>query len=314
MVMSSWPLVAAESQAPSVAVLCKDTWHAIAKSRGAQMLDAPCELYIPFTCMTAANLTYCTGSSTLCEATTVPNQLSKCSWGPWEQDWCAPGAISLMGSASLTFFYVLSGFVLGLRYAARPLRRASSGGTLREEGNDLPSFETALFLRKRFSRLAPMYYLTVAVGTAMSPDAVFSDIPNFILTLVGCTSWTHNSPLANPPAWTISTFLFLYVCFPFLAPWVHRLDVKRIKSTAWILYLLRTTILGVCWLVLYVITDDLSIAVSVRKNPPLALALFVMGNLCAMARLNASGKNSSVPEEELYMCVPDLVSFHEPYE
>ena len=121
------------------------------------------------------------------------------------------------GTLGVTFFFVLSGFVLAYTYFDR-LRSPS----LRA----IWSYAVA-----RFARVYPLYILLL-VG-------VFAywnwSLPEWwLLHVLMLQAWHPDVTVAfglNGPAWSISVELFLYACFPLLVPMVARCD-RSIRTLA----------------------------------------------------------------------------------
>ena len=118
-------------------------------------------------------------------------------------------------------FFVISGFIIGAIYCNRM-------STLAQYGD---------FLFKRFARLAPLHYLTLALYVVIGLLATFAGIalnepdkydprcivPNllFVHAFNTCANLTHNFP-----SWSISSEALCYALFPFivlayrLRPWL----------------------------------------------------------------------------------------------
>ena len=90
----------------------------------------------------------------------------------------------------------------------------------------LVALDTRGFLRKRFARLAPMYYMTIALGVIFGitlehgnvRHCVHHGLARTILLLFGRTSWFSKYPFKAGILWTVSTMMFFYLPFPMLAP------------------------------------------------------------------------------------------------
>jgi len=109
---------------------------------------------------------------------------------------------SELGYIGVTFFFVLSGFVLA--WSMKP----NGGG------------RTGAFYQSRFARIYPMYLVAwlVAFAAALLSGG---DIPwlAVILTLVLLQAWVPDPNIygaINPPGWSLSAEAFFYAVFPFL--------------------------------------------------------------------------------------------------
>jgi peptidoglycan/LPS O-acetylase OafA/YrhL len=103
---------------------------------------------------------------------------------------------------AVSFFFLLSGFIL----------------TYSWQQKNNPSWVD--FFRNRFSRIFPIYFLALALTFAVRyvQDgqffSIFSKTIFYVATLL--QSWNPAQTLVlNPPAWTLSVEVFLYLLFPF---------------------------------------------------------------------------------------------------
>lgn len=114
------------------------------------------------------------------------------------------------GRFAVTLFFMLSGFIFFHLFADK----VNSGELTWRE-----------FAWRRFTRLYPLYIITLMVvvvlrpwffnmwGFYFQPDAANS-LPMFIATLFGVQSWGLEQTFAyNRPAWSISIEFFLYLAF-----------------------------------------------------------------------------------------------------
>jgi len=122
--------------------------------------------------------------------------------------WLAP--VVNAGYASVSFFILLSGFVLSYNYNAR----ARAG--------ELDRFR---FYEARFTRLYPVYFLSLILAWRMIPlewgahtHGMFWT--GMVLSPLLLQGWIP--PIAtflNTPAWTMSAESFYYLLFPWMARW-----------------------------------------------------------------------------------------------
>jgi peptidoglycan/LPS O-acetylase OafA/YrhL len=122
--------------------------------------------------------------------------------------WFAP--IVNAGYASVSFFILLSGFVLAYNYADR----ARAG-----------ELDKVRFWEARFTRLYPIYFLSLLLSWQMLPIeyAVRSHALfwlGMILTPLLLQGWVPSlATFLNTPAWTMSAESFYYLLFPWMARW-----------------------------------------------------------------------------------------------
>ena len=191
--------------------------------------------------------------------------------------------VSSIGYVGVSFFFLLSGFILVYTYADRPI-------SARE------------FWRARFARIYPAYlfsllftapfffYVSIKLKPAPVPFMIWPQdhlITASLLVPTLIQSWVPGAALAwNPPAWSLSDEAFFYLLFPFIIIWLAR---RSTKSWA------RVAIL--CWAVSLAITlayvglrpDHVSLVddnsyftwLSVLKfNPLVRFPEFLFGTCC----------------------------------
>lgn len=121
------------------------------------------------------------------------------------------------GFASVSFFILLSGFVLAYNYAGR----ARAG-----------ELDKRRFWEARFTRLYPIYLLSLLLSWRMvRPEYVAHTHPMFwtgmVLTPLLLQGWIPEiATFLNTPAWTMSAEAAYYLAFPWLA------QIKRPKRWA----------------------------------------------------------------------------------
>ena len=104
----------------------------------------------------------------------------------------------------VSFFFVLSGFILAYVYPSLPTLRSS-----------------ARFLGARIARIWPLHLLTLAVAVLLTPYFFHAHIPRLSLALNALLlhawvplPWAYSS--FNGPSFSLSIEWFLYLCFPLL--------------------------------------------------------------------------------------------------
>ena len=122
--------------------------------------------------------------------------------------WLAP--VVNAGYASVSFFILLSGFVLGYNYAWR----ARTG-----------ELDRVRFWKARFTRLYPIYLLSLLLSWRMIPVEYGAHSHGMFwagmaLTPLLLQGWIPSLAIfLNTPAWTMSAESFYYFLFPWLARW-----------------------------------------------------------------------------------------------
>tara|TARA_B100000674_G_scaffold86943_1_gene60240 strand:- start:13287 stop:14453 length:1167 start_codon:yes stop_codon:yes gene_type:complete len=119
-------------------------------------------------------------------------------------------------SQSVTFFFVLSGFVLSYAYTGR-------------------YFSPIQFYKSRFARVWPAFFLSIIFLVILLPrnlylpafGSLWLTCATFIVTIFGLQSWFPIPSIYfafNAVTWSISVELFFYFCYPFL----HKLKTINI--------------------------------------------------------------------------------------
>lgn len=114
------------------------------------------------------------------------------------------------GYASVSFFILLSGFVLAYNYSSR----ARNGELDRNR-----------FWKARLTRLYPIYFLSLILGLRMlGPEyhahSHFMFFTGLVLTPLLLQGWIPEiATFLNTPAWTMSAEAFYYLIFPWVAKW-----------------------------------------------------------------------------------------------
>lgn len=148
--------------------------------------------------------------------------------------WLAP--IVNAGYASVSYFILLSGFVLGYNYNAR----ARSG-----------ELDVVRFYKARFTRLYPIYLLSLLLAWRMVPleygahtHAMFWT--GIVLSPLLLQGWIPSiATFLNTPAWTMSAESFFYFIFPWMARWkkpVHLGHHLSKMGVVWLLGLIPGTL------------------------------------------------------------------------
>lgn len=121
-----------------------------------------------------------------------------------------PAALT-SGPIMVTFFFVLSGFVISVSHYNRAV---------------CPSD----FYRNRFSRIAPIYFIALIWACAYQPSGLTTSL---VLSATFLQSWIPPYPLSlNSPGWSISVEAFFYAISPALL-----LLINKDKKRSWISWL-----------------------------------------------------------------------------
>jgi peptidoglycan/LPS O-acetylase OafA/YrhL len=133
--------------------------------------------------------------------------------------------VSGLGSIAVSFFFVLSGFVL--TWSAR-------------EHDSAP-----MFWRRRFFKIFPNHVVTFAAALVlMSIAGQAIRIPETVSNLFLVQSWVPRYNFvtsANGPAWTLACEVLFYLCFPLLFAALHRVK----GNVLWVLAAATTAVIMV---------------------------------------------------------------------
>jgi peptidoglycan/LPS O-acetylase OafA/YrhL len=126
-----------------------------------------------------------------------------------------PSSPLYLGPSGVTFFFVLSGFILSHNYAGRDFRDASV---------------LAGYVRSRIARIAPVYLLSLVAGLPFAYAKFLALAPttlqwlygsSFVFAPIAVHAWVPGAACAlNCPSWSISVELFFYLLLPFILLYV----------------------------------------------------------------------------------------------
>ncbi len=127
---------------------------------------------------------------------------------PWNR-------ISQMGPNTVSFFFVLSGFILAYVYLP----------------NDEGKIPWKTFILKRLARIYPLYVIAIVAVIPFRWGDTPHTLIGLLLDLTFLQAWIPPYPLAlNGPAWAMSIIFVFYVVFPLLYPWVWK---KGTRFSLW---------------------------------------------------------------------------------
>lgn len=169
----------------------------------------------------------------------------------------------LAGPTGVSFFFVLSGFVLAWSHR--------------------PDDDAAAFYRRRLARIGPVHVVTWAV--VLVALAAVSELPgpgataaSLGLVVPWIPQYTHLPPV-NAPSWSLGCELFFYLLFPLILPVVDRL---RRQARHWLMGAVVLSVVAVAVVAAPDRPDSLS-AWGLYYFPPVRLLEFVLGILLARA-------------------------------
>ena len=189
-----------------------------------------------------------------------------------------------IGAAGVSFFFVLSGFILAYVYVPR-FEKSSSG-----------KFPIKEFYLRRVARIWPLHLVTLLIALlgVMGWQAFWKQdhtLAKSVLNIFLLQAWVPNHKwgyFLNGPAWSLSVEVFFYAVFPlFLIGGVKRFVLKYLTVVlATILCVFLIGVFGPGWGSAGVQFDSL-----IRNLPPMRCFEFASGVACGMLFLSQSQKS-----------------------
>ncbi|OIJ94571.1 acyltransferase family protein [Streptomyces colonosanans] len=193
------------------------------------------------------------------------------------------------GANGVSFFFVLSGFVLA--WSARPRDRALA------------------FWRRRFARIFPVHLVTAAIALLMACTLAHQAKPTPSQTLANVLlvhSWWHPWwQTLNPVSWSLACEAFFYVAFPLLALLLRRLGARGSATLAGASVL---TVLVLAWVDAHHWLGETMNALPVARLPEFVLGATV-ARLVLLDRWRGPGLEASLALAVVgYFLVPQVTA------
>jgi len=116
------------------------------------------------------------------------------------------------GSQMVSFFFVLSGFVMVQAYGRRE------------------TLQPKHYWAARIARIAPVYLLALLLAGLFMAKPALNNAFSLVLNVTFLQAWLPPYPLSfNGPSWSLSVEMFLYLLFPFVLSY---LKSSRLSSSA----------------------------------------------------------------------------------
>ena len=177
------------------------------------------------------------------------------------------------GEVGVAFFFILSGFVLAYAYGER----------IRDG-----QFHHVQFLKKQFSKIYPLYLLTLVVMLLMNARlGITYGWPVHVSHVLLLQSWIPDEDFYfanNGPAWFLSGLFFFYLIFPWLYKWLTETAFRRLM------------LVGVLLLALYVFAV---LSLAEYQEMFYVFPLFRLPDFCLgilLARCYRTSQTSWLPE------------------
>lgn len=178
-------------------------------------------------------------------------------------------------SIGVSFFFILSGFVMIIAYG-------------RSANNQINSRK---YLLNRMARIYPAYLLALLLFAVQILSNISVKI--FLICALMLQAWIPGKVLSyNAPGWTLCVELFFYISFPFLFNYIYRLtNYKRLIAPILIIWLATQAVLnGFLQSHFYKGFPSLSHDL-LFFNPLMHINEFLVGNLAGLFFINnQSGK------------------------
>ena len=136
------------------------------------------------------------------------------------------GQLIISGPQMVTFFFVLSGFVMMVSH----YQKADRG--------------LGIYYLSRFARIAPVYFLALLLSVILLP---YADLKGIFLSVVLIQAWLPPYPLEpNVAGWSLSVEAFFYLSFPLILLLINRYkpDTSGVFLLAFMMYLLTQLVLS----------------------------------------------------------------------
>lgn len=166
---------------------------------------------------------------------------------------------------SVSYFFILSGFVMIIAYGKKPF----------------VSF--IAYFKNRFARIYPLYFLAVILVIFVQLKAVEFDFSGLFLNIFMVQAWIPGKALSfNFPAWSLSVEVLFYAIFPFVFNEVYKkMALKRI-SIAIVLFWIFTQVVTNVLFQYFGESDSVYAKDFILYNPLLHLHQFLVGNLAGL--------------------------------
>ena len=188
------------------------------------------------------------------------------------------------GAEAVSFFFVLSGFILTFNYQTR------EGAMIGSRRN---------FYVARLARIYPAYIFGFLLGAVpyfwSGPDPLRSAWVTAALTLLLLQGWDRNALPWNGPAWSLSVEAFFYLLFPFLLRPLARLKTRGLLI-----------VVGLCYIVsfsgYYLNSRNIVGYGFALQGPIFRVPEFLIGMLAGRMFIEGAGRNlvSRIPSVAIF--------------
>ena len=193
----------------------------------------------------------------------------------------------LAGPAGVSYFYVLSGFVMGLAYF--------------RQGEE---FNITKFWRARFLRLYPLYLIAFLLTCAYYADSILRIKPPKILANIFIIqAWIPAySQSFNYPAWSMTVEIFFYIVFPFFTIWAYKQSTKKLITGSLIFWAISQIIYHILWIGYFPERKDIIV-----YSPIFHLNSFIIGVVGAIWYLREGRQQNLKPKTILLVFLASVI-------
>ena len=141
-----------------------------------------------------------------------------------------------LGGASVSFFFVLSGYILATVYLVK-------------EG----SLDKKRFWTARFARVYPLFFVILVLDTPQIlldrvgrygwSTSIWKTAVNFVLDVFLLQGWSQAFNAINFPSWSLSDEAFFYAIFPFVGIFVWKMRTRSAAVFGVVLYFVTLAVL-----------------------------------------------------------------------
>jgi len=220
----------------------------------------------------------------------VYHTLRNCEW-----------EIDIMGYVPMTFFILMSGFVLALNDGKRIYSPTKCCTELCPDKEDKSKFDGKNFYQRRCARTIPLFWLTnlMAIPLFLLNNTFdWGTIVSIVMTIFTTNTWFFYPLFLNGPSWFVSTIWFYYWIFPSLLPRLQRYTAERKQKWLIIHFVIQLLIAVVFIVGVGLVFDDTGMIgfLTAYFWPVARLPQFIMGVLAGLLRnegLGMRAKHSS---------------------
>lgn len=170
--------------------------------------------------------------------------------------------VLLAGSTAVSYFYVLSGFIMAIAY-------------YKPHANGI--FDAKRYWLARFARIYPVYLAALCLMILAKLHTEGSNPVTVGLSLFALQAWIPGYPLSlNSPGWSLSVEAFFYLLLPLL---VALTKPSQLKTLAWLTGIIwvSTQVFHSYWLSSAYYAPFSKLHDFIYYNPVLHLGTFLMG-------------------------------------